>query len=53
MHHQQDIRKMGGLRKKMPITYWTGLVGTLALIGFPGFSGFSSKYRPSTYVVFQ
>ncbi len=43
MHHQQDIRKMGGLRKKMPITYWTGLVGTLALIGFPGFSGFYSK----------
>ncbi|SHE19146.1 NADH-ubiquinone oxidoreductase chain L [Bathymodiolus brooksi thiotrophic gill symbiont] len=43
MHHQQDIRNMGGLRKKMPITYWTGLVGTLALIGFPGFSGFYSK----------
>ncbi len=43
MHHQQDIRKMGGLRKKMPIAYWTGLVGTLALIGFPGFSGFYSK----------
>jgi len=43
MHHEQDIRKMGGLRKKMPITYWTGLIGTLALIGFPGFSGFYSK----------
>jgi len=43
MHHEQDIRKMGGLRKKMPITYWTGLVGTLALIGFPGFAGFYSK----------
>ncbi len=43
MHHQQDIRKMGGLRKKMPITYWTALIGTLALIGFPGFSGFYSK----------
>ncbi|MBU2677608.1 MAG: NADH-quinone oxidoreductase subunit L, partial [Gammaproteobacteria bacterium] len=43
MHHEQDIRKMGGLRKYMPITYWTALVGTLALIGFPGFSGFFSK----------
>ena len=43
MHHEQDIRKMGGLRKKMPITYWTSLIGTLALIGFPGFAGFYSK----------
>ncbi|MFT7414041.1 MAG: NADH-quinone oxidoreductase subunit L [Methylophagaceae bacterium] len=43
MHHEQDIRKMGGLKKYMPITYWTGLVGSLALIGFPGFSGFFSK----------
>jgi NADH-quinone oxidoreductase subunit L len=43
MHHEQDIRKMGGLRKYMPITYWTALVGALALIGFPGTSGFFSK----------
>lgn len=43
MHHEQDMRKMGGLRKYMPITYWTSLVGSLALIGFPGFSGFFSK----------
>ena len=43
MHHEQDIRKMGGLRKKMPITYWTSLIGSLALIGFPAFSGFYSK----------
>ncbi len=43
MHHEQDIRKMGGLRKYMPITYWTSLIGTLALIGFPGFSGYFSK----------
>ncbi|MCF6323929.1 MAG: NADH-quinone oxidoreductase subunit L [Gammaproteobacteria bacterium] len=43
MHHQQDIRKMGGLKKYMPITYWTALIGSLALIGFPGTSGFFSK----------
>jgi len=43
MHHDQDIRNMGGIRKYMPVTYWTSLVGSLALIGFPGFSGFFSK----------
>ena len=43
MHHDQDIRNMGGVRKHMPITYWTSLIGSLALIGFPGFSGFFSK----------
>jgi NADH-quinone oxidoreductase subunit L len=43
MHHEQDMRRMGGLRKYMPVTYWTCLVGTLALVGFPGFSGFFSK----------
>ncbi len=43
LHHQQDMRHMGGLKKYMPITYWTSLIGSLALIGFPGFSGFFSK----------
>ncbi len=43
MHHEQDMRRMGGLRRYMPVTYWTSLIGSLALIGFPGFSGFFSK----------
>jgi NADH-quinone oxidoreductase subunit L len=43
MHHEQDMRRMGGLRKYMPVTYWTMLIGTLALVGTPFFSGFYSK----------
>jgi NADH-quinone oxidoreductase subunit L len=43
MHHDQDIRNMGGLRKYMPITWLTSLAGSLALIGTPLFSGFYSK----------
>ena len=43
MHHEQDMRKMGGLRKYMPITYWTAVIGALALCGIPPFAGFFSK----------
>jgi NADH-quinone oxidoreductase subunit L len=43
LHHEQDIWKMGGLRKRMPVTYWTFLAGTLALAGVVPFSGFYSK----------
>ena len=43
MHHEQDMRKMGGLRKYMPVTYWTSLIGTLALVGTPFLSGYFSK----------
>jgi NADH-quinone oxidoreductase subunit L len=43
LHHEQDIWKMGGLRKRMPVTFWTFLIGTLALAGMVPFSGFYSK----------
>ena len=43
LHHEQDIRKMGGLKQYMPVTYLAALVGSLSLIGFPGFAGFFSK----------
>ncbi len=43
LHHEQDIWKMGGLWKKVPITFWTFLIGTLALAGVPPLSGFYSK----------
>lgn len=43
MHHKQDMREMGNLKKYMPITYVTCLIGSLALIGTPFFSGFYSK----------
>ena len=45
LHHEQDIWKMGDLRKKMPVTFWTFLVGALALSGVPPFSGFYSQGR--------
>src|SRR5205085_8140859 len=43
MSGEQDIRKMGGLRSKIPITYWTFLIATIAIAGFPPFAGFFSK----------
>jgi NADH-quinone oxidoreductase subunit L len=43
MHHEQDIRMMGGLKNKIPFTYWTMVIGTLALTGFPLTAGYFSK----------
>jgi len=43
LHHEQDMRKMGGLRKHLPITYWTVLLGAISNAGIPPFSGFFSK----------
>ncbi|MGI9337543.1 MAG: NADH-quinone oxidoreductase subunit L [Gammaproteobacteria bacterium] len=43
MHHEQSMTKMGGLRRKMPVTYWAMLFGSLALMGLPPFAGFYSK----------
>ncbi|MES2639921.1 MAG: NADH-quinone oxidoreductase subunit L [Myxococcota bacterium] len=43
LHHEQDMRKMGGLRKYMKVTFFIFVIGWLAIIGFPGFSGFFSK----------
>lgn len=43
MHHEQDVRSMGGLKAKMPITYWTFLLASLSIAGVPGLAGFFSK----------
>jgi NADH-quinone oxidoreductase subunit L len=43
LHHEQDMRRMGGLKKHMPWTYWTLLIGAISSAGIPGFAGFYSK----------
>jgi NADH-quinone oxidoreductase subunit L len=43
LHHEQDMRRMGGLKQYMPVTYWTVLIGAIASAGIPPFSGFYSK----------
>ena len=43
LHHEQDMRRMGGLKKYLPITYWTMLIGAISSAGIPGFAGFFSK----------
>ena len=43
LHHEQDLRRMGGLRRKLPLTYWTMLAATLAIAGIPPLAGFFSK----------
>jgi NADH-quinone oxidoreductase subunit L len=43
LHHEQDMRRMGALKKYMPVTYWTMLIGAISSAGIPGFAGFFSK----------
>ncbi len=43
LHHEQDMRRMGGLKRYMPVTYWTLLLGAISSAGIPGFAGFFSK----------
>ncbi|MFN2643447.1 MAG: NADH-quinone oxidoreductase subunit L [Burkholderiales bacterium] len=43
LHHEQDMRRMGALRRAMPWTYWTMLIGAISSVGIPGFAGFFSK----------
>ncbi|MEQ1878382.1 MAG: proton-conducting transporter membrane subunit, partial [Bdellovibrionia bacterium] len=60
MHHEQDMRKMGGLSKYIPVTYWTFVAGWVAILGLPPFAGFFSKdeilwqafHSPRGHVVF-
>jgi NADH-quinone oxidoreductase subunit L len=53
MHHEQDMQHMGGLRKYMPYTFWTMLIGTLAIAGIPGLAGFFSKDEILGHVYFS
>lgn len=53
LHHEQDMRKMGGLKKVLPVTYWTTLIGSLALVAIPPTSGFYSKDAIITAVGMQ
>jgi len=53
MSDEQDIRKMGGLRKALPITFWTFLIGTIAISGIPPFAGFFSKDEILAHVFVQ
>jgi NADH-quinone oxidoreductase subunit L len=43
LHHEQDMRRMGGLKKYLPLTYWTMMIGAISSAGIPGFAGFFSK----------
>jgi NADH-quinone oxidoreductase subunit L len=43
LHHEQDMRRMGGLKRHMPVTYWTFVIGAISSAGIPGFAGFYSK----------
>jgi NADH-quinone oxidoreductase subunit L len=43
LHHEQDMRRMGGLQRTMPVTYWTFFIGAISSAGIPGFAGFFSK----------
>ena len=51
LHGEQDLRQMGGLKKDLPITYWTFLIGALAIAGVPGWPGSSARTRSSPHVL--
>jgi NADH-quinone oxidoreductase subunit L len=53
LHGEQDLRRMGGLRKELPITYWTFVIGALAIAGVPGLAGFFSKDEILSSVYFS
>ena len=53
LHGEQDMRYMGGLKKELPVTYWTFIVGALAIVGFPALSGFFSKDEILFYTFYK